>query len=166
MTLYCCLSARACHCWTHAAASKVALMVPQGQRRFPCFVAVVCCALLCWSFQGMPTEGLACIVSRLRWCMCVASQKCDDMGHLRQNCDDMGRFLQTCGDRGQSGVEHGRRLYKRSTHLLDNVQEDLVLLVPQGVLAPPNCSCHLHQSWTLQNRNKRNERLHLLGLVR
>lgn len=125
-----------------------ALAFPKGIDLFLFFVAVACCALLCWSVQGMPTEGLACIVSRLRWCMCVTCQKCDDMGHSCQNRDDMGRFLQTYGDRGQSGVDHCRRLYKRSTYLLDNVQEYLILLVPQGVFAPAHCSCHLHPPQT------------------
>ncbi len=30
------------------------------------------------------------------------------------------------------------------TYLLNNVQENLVLLIPQVVLSPANCSCHLH----------------------
>ena len=30
------------------------------------------------------------------------------------------------------------------TYLLNDVQEDLILLIPQIVLSPANCSCHLH----------------------
>ena len=52
---------------------------------------------------------------------------------------------------GQGASGHAMNSAACGTYLLNNVQEDLILLIPQIVLSPANCSCHLHmQTYGLQ----------------